>query len=440
MPSAWLAAALILHAAVSLGYMQALPLFNWPDEPAHFNVVRELAAGGGFGVMAPGVWEPEVLERLKTNHFRGLEDPLASSEIAGLRYEAHQPPLYYLAAAGVYRIWPSPTGLKLFNLLLSCVGVGIAFVLASRLAPDELWIRVLAATFLALLPSRCFLAVSIGNDVAAELLFGLFLLAVVSGASAWRVGLLAGVGLLIKANLVLMLPLYGVWLLARRFALRARTSSSALRDLWRPWLLACALAVTIASPWLVRNIVLYGWTDPLAVSAGALGWQTSVGAAVEAGRPGLTAAGTHGLASFFAILYQSWWGVFGWMEMFPEGRVLAVYLLLTGLALAGWVLLVLRRSSRFTLASAPTGTDLWLAASLGAFAAALVLYSLFDFQPQGRYLLTAAAGSAVLFARGLALLLGRFVPWGVVAVALSLLAINFHSIRHVIPWYLGAGS
>lgn len=439
MPGAWLAAALVLHVVVSVGYLEALPLFNWPDEPAHFNVVRDLAAGSGFGVMAPGVWQPEALERLKTDHFQGLGDPLASSEIEALRYEAHQPPLYYLAAASLYRVWPSPNGLKLLNLLLSCLGVVVAFVFARRLEPERPSVWVIAATFLALLPSRCFLAVSIGNDVASEVVFGLFLLAVVNGATAWRVGLLAGAGLLIKASLIVMLPLYGLWLLLRARASDATTVSSAEWRFWRPWLISCALAVAVASPWLARNVVLYGWTDPLAISAGALGWHVP-GIEGEVERSGLMLAGPHGVASFLSILYQSWWGVFGWMEMFPERRILAVYILLTGLAAAGWVRLLPLRGSRAILSARTVVGNLWIVASLSTFAAALVIYSLSDFQPQGRYLLTAAAASAVLFARGLAGLLGRFVSWGTATVALSLLIVNLRSIRHVIPWYLGAGS
>lgn len=432
--------AVLLHTAVSLGYLQSLPLFNWPDEPAHFNVVRDLAQGRGLGVMEPQAWDPETLERLKSGHFQALEDPVASAEIAGLRYQSHQPPLYYLAAAGLYRLWPSPAGLKLLNLTLSCLALIAAALLARRVAPGVPWVWAGAVALLALLPMRAFLAVSIGNDVAAELLFALFALAVVSGRSPARVGLLAGAGILAKASLALTLPLYGLWLVGRRVDGGA-AGSPAWRAVWRPWLIGCGVAVAVASPWLARNVLLYGWADPLALSTGALGWQA---AGIE--RPGLELVGEHGVAAFLAILYQSWWGVFGWLEMFPEPRVLAVYLLLTVLAVAGWVRLVLSHRARPTRSPGTaagrdgiTWAHLWLVASLAALAIALAIYSLTDFQPQGRYLLTAAAASGVLFGRGLAALLGRLAPWGVVGLGVALLAANLHTIRSVIPWYLAGG-
>jgi hypothetical protein len=428
----WLAVAILLHAVTSVGFLRALPLFNWPDEPAHFNYVRDLARGAGFPVMEPEAWAPEALERLKARHFRGLEGPAGRAELAGIRYQSHQPPLYYLAAAGVYRLWPSPTGLKLFNLALSCLALAVGGLLARRLAPSEPWVWAGALVLLALLPMRCFMAVSIGNDVAAELVFALFALAVVSGRAPAQIGLIAGAGLLVKASLVLALPLYGLWLAGRRLGSGAADAgSSAWRELWRPWLLACAVAAAVAAPWLVRNALLYGWSDPLALSAGALGWRAleAAGAVVE--RPGLALTGAFGLLSFVTILFRSWWGVFGWMEIFPEPRVLAVYLLLSGLVLAGWARIALRRGVALS--------GLWLAACPALFAAALAVYSLTDFQPQGRYLLTIAAASGVLFGRGLAGCLGRFAPWGVAGAALLLLAVDLHTVRSVIPWYLGGG-
>ena len=422
---AWLAAAVLLHVVVGVGYLQVVPCFNWPDEPAHFNYVRDLAEGRGLPVMAPEAWAPEILERLTSSHFKDLDDPVASAELAGIRYQAHQPPLYYLAAAAIFRLWPSPTGLKLLNLALSCLALLVAVLVARRLAPREPWVQAGAAVLLALLPMRGFMAVSIGNDVAAELLFAVFALAVVSGWTPARIGLVVGAGVLAKASLVLALPLYGLWLAGRRTTIDG--AGPVWRTLWRPWLQACAVALAVASPWLVRNALIYGWADPLALSAGAWGWQGQA----DIVRPGLTLAGETGVAAFLGTLFQSWWGVFGWMEMYPEPRVLAVYLLLTGLVLAGWIRLGVRRELRWT--------DGWLAAAPALLAVALVAYSLNDYQPQGRYLLLTAAASGSLFGRGLAGLFGGRASWAVLGVALILLAVHLHTVRSVIPWYLGPG-
>jgi len=93
----WLLAAILGHASLAIGYLTAMPTFNWPDEPAHLNYIRSIANGRGLPEMAPDGWAPESLDRLKSRHFEGVD--LSDPEIARMTYEAHQPPLFY---------WPSP--------------------------------------------------------------------------------------------------------------------------------------------------------------------------------------------------------------------------------------------------------------------------------------------------------------------------------------------
>jgi hypothetical protein len=431
-PAGLLAAAIALHVVAALGFLVALPLYDWPDEPAHLHYVRRLAAGRGFGVMRPDAWHLEELEVLKRTHFRDADSAPAREVIDRLAYEAHQPPLYYLLAAAIYRSTASATAVKLLNLLLSCVATALAWAAARRLYPDDGRVAVAAAFLLAFVPTRCFMAVSVGNDVLAEVLFGLFVLAVLRGAPPSAVGALIGVGLLTKASALLALPLYAAWLAppSRRADAPARLA------------VAAVVALAIASPWLARNVLIYGWADPLALWSGALARP----AAVPGGTlPHLMWSGPTGVWSFLLVLFTSWWGVFGWMGMFPGRATLGLYALLALAPLVGGARALMRTRLHASLAdttSPKTGSSelrvalLWVALAPLLVLAGLVLYSLHDFQPQGRYLMVASSCLGVLWAVGSRAAFGRGLSAWIAASALALAWADAHAVAHVIPWYL----
>src|SRR3989442_8404486 len=91
--------ALILGAylVVATLYAARVPPYNAPDEPAHANYVREIAGRGALPVLRPGDWDADLLERLKAARFP------AGSDVSAIRYESHQPPLYYLLLAPLAR-------------------------------------------------------------------------------------------------------------------------------------------------------------------------------------------------------------------------------------------------------------------------------------------------------------------------------------------------
>jgi len=431
-PAGLLAAAIALHVVAALGFLFALPLYDWPDEPAHLNYVRRLAAGSGFGMMRPDVWHVEELETLKRTHFRDADSAPARAVIDRLAYEAHQPPLYYLLAAAIYRPTASATAVKLLNLFLSCVATVLAWAAARRLYPDDGRVAVAAAFLLALVPTRCFMAVSVGNDLLAEVLFGLFVLAVLRGARPSVVGALIGVGLLAKASALLALPLYAVWP-ARRTGCRDALSRLAV---------AAAVALAVASPWLARNVLTYGWSDPFALWSGALARP----AAVPGGSlPHLVWSGPTGVWNFLLVLFASWWGVFGWMGMLPGRETLGLYGLLSLAPLAGGAGSLVRTRLHASRAdTTSSGADSiehraalrWVALAPLLVFAGLVLYSLHDFQPQGRYLMVASSCLGVLWAAGSRAAFGRRLTAWIAASALALAWANAHAVAHVIPWYL----
>jgi hypothetical protein len=263
------------------------------------------------------------------------------------------------------------------------------------------------------------MAVSIGNDPAAELAGAVLLLVVARRGHPLWVGVVTGVGLLIKAVFLLAIPLYAGWLWI------VKDKPPRLR----PWVAASATALLIAAPWLIRNVLHYGGADAMAISAGALGFDEL--------RPRLAPTGEAGLLPFLWLCFQSWWGTFGWMEMLPDPRALTIYLALSIGASVGLVKRLVDCNRPGSLRQGADRFLMWLAGGHLLLLAALVVYGRFDFQAQGRYFLVLSSGSAILCAVGLSTALGRWFPVGSLISALALLWVNLLNIRHVIPWYLG---
>src|SRR3974377_348346 len=86
---------LILAVYLVLGVLYAVytPAWQAPDEPAHYNYVRYLVQNGRFPVLQMGDYPNDYLEQIKLEKFP------PNLSIAPIRYESHQPPLYYLLAA-----------------------------------------------------------------------------------------------------------------------------------------------------------------------------------------------------------------------------------------------------------------------------------------------------------------------------------------------------
>ena len=78
-----------MYLLLGSAYVLRTPLWQAPDEPAHFNYVEHIAEGAGLPVLQTGDYDQARLEDLTADRFR-------DGAVETLRYEAHQPPLYYL--------------------------------------------------------------------------------------------------------------------------------------------------------------------------------------------------------------------------------------------------------------------------------------------------------------------------------------------------------
>ena len=86
---------LLIYAGVASLFATRIPAWQVPDEPAHYNYVRQLAQTGQFPVLEPSDWNANFSAP-------GPEQRNVAYET--LTYEDHQPPLFYVLAVPVFNL------------------------------------------------------------------------------------------------------------------------------------------------------------------------------------------------------------------------------------------------------------------------------------------------------------------------------------------------
>jgi 4-amino-4-deoxy-L-arabinose transferase-like glycosyltransferase len=413
--------AIILLIYLILGVLFAVytPPWQAPDEPAHYNYIRYVAENRQFPVLQMGDYPHAYLEEIKSRKFA------PDLSIDPIRYEYHQPPLYYSLAAPIYLLARGNLlPLRLFSVVLGAGVVLLAFAIARRVYPGWPALALATAAFVAFLPQHLATVSQVGNDVLAELLFALVLYQLVgwlrapsvipreyagadralpvgqpqspikNGRSAVLLGFLLGLILITKTTAYIALPL-ALGALIWRWLHDRSPAQRILADL----ALVAIPAAVIALPWFARNIATYGWPDFLALRRHD---------AVVVGQLRLQEyLAQFGPASYLQRLveftFKSFWGVFGWQGVFMDSRIYLALAILCGIAAGGLVLRVawpvFRRPGARNVQH--NSQSLWL---LGATVLLTVLvyawYNSQFVQHQGRYLFTALIPIAMGFAAG----------------------------------------
>jgi hypothetical protein len=407
-----LALILASYLALGLAYAAATPPWQAPDEPAHFNYVRQLAAKPWqLPRIEAGDWPNDRLERLKAEGFP------AGESIAGIEYEDHQAPAWYYLAAVAYRLASGPdedrlAWLRRFNLLLGALGIALVWALARRGWPDDPALALAAAAFVAWLPMRLAVSASASNDPLAECVTtAAVLLALLraQGRLSQRRWVLAGGLLLALAFLskVSAYPVAGLLAAGELVAwLRRGRFGGALAVLTTVQQLALGLLLG-GLPWFLRNAAVYGggdWLGRAAHDRVVVGQPTT---ADWIARHGLLGGPEALLTRMANWTFASFWGVFGWMGVFMDTRTYRLLALASALVVLGFGLYLVRlardRAGR-------RGDERSAVALLGLSLAACVLGYLWwnlDFvQHQGRYLFPAIAAIALFAMLGLRELAG----------------------------------
>ena len=195
-----LALILAVYFVLAALYAWYTPLWQAPDEPAHYNNVRHVVETGSLPFLHPGDYDQDYLEAIKARRFP------PEMSIDSIRYEGHQPPLYYWLAAPLLLITQGMgyeiqvLALRLFSVFLGAGVVGFIWASARHLFPDKLLLATLAAGFAAFLPMHLAMMTAINNDALAELIIALGVYRLLvhlkyprAGFSAWLVtGIVVG--------------------------------------------------------------------------------------------------------------------------------------------------------------------------------------------------------------------------------------------------------
>ena len=127
-----LALILVVYLVLAALFAFNTPAWQAPDEPAHYNYVAYVAENGGFPVLHFGDYPHGYLEEIKTAKFP------PDMPVTPIRYESHQPPLYYLLASPVYSL---TRGNLIALRLLSVLLASSSSLTASRASPSRISLR-----------------------------------------------------------------------------------------------------------------------------------------------------------------------------------------------------------------------------------------------------------------------------------------------------------
>lgn len=389
-----------------------------PDERQHANFVARLLEGKGLPVLDPA--DPELYEN----------------------YQAHQPPLYYFAAAGFSRIVgadpksPETGGRLRFLSTLFGLGtlVGLYFLIRWGEGKEEI---ALAGMSIGLMPMFVGLSSAVSNDPLLYLCItwsvALAVRAIKQGGD-WKslvaLGVVTAAAFATKTTSLALIPV-----LITGLALTWKSDKGQKLVIGG----GLALALVLASPVWLRNMSLYG--DPFALKV----FQSSFGGSAQASM--FIEAG--GALSYWTQ-WVAWWttrsliGVFGYMDIYlfeslgrnPNGSQKFDQIYLALAFIFGFVLLLgtiapklaINQQRREDEEEGAPGFH-WLLVVLGVVV--LLLFIQFNrtyFQGQGRYLYPALPLFAWLWGRGLeAALRNRGISWAVGAAVLVGLNLLFLS-------------
>lgn len=418
------AAIVSVYVALASVYAIRVTPFNAPDEPAHFNYVLDVSRGY-FPILAEGDWDSALLERLKSARFP------PASDISSIRYESHQPPLYYLivspaaSATAFLGERAQVHAVRLASVIIGACALLALHALAEETFPGIPTLRLLAVGFAALVPMRIAVTASVSNDGLAELLMTTILWQCVAlmrrGVTVRQmcvIGVLVGLGLLTKLTLVIAVPVVCLSvLLAHLGTIRSITWSGRVREAGRSWLIAGTCAAFLAVPWWIRGVLTYGWEDPLGLRRHDR---------VVIGQPLIGNLDADLALRSLTTLFRSFWGQFGWMGVVLDDRIYLIFAMISAVSaigIGGWLM---PWGGFWTQADSIARSALAvLTFSLVGVFLVMVGYNLTYLQPQGRYLFPAMGAIATLSACGIRELLAeQHRNFVCVLVGLAMIVLN----------------
>jgi hypothetical protein len=340
-----LAAVLLAYVFLATWYSLTIPLGEAPDEVPHFTYIRYLARHGHLPTTTEEheAFQPPLYYALGAAlTFWVEDDPQAPFAVrANAHYDALDPRapknllLHTTDEAWPYRGWALAWHLvRMLSITLGAVTVWTTYRLGRVLFPQQPAMPLAMAGLVAFTPQFLFVTAVVNNDNAATAFSALVLWQTAAllyegqCPRLWKrsavLGLLLGLGLLSKANLLALVPVAGLALVISSARCQAPAGQGSQSGRGRRALLAAGgLALTfglaaLASGWyFFRNWILYG--DPM-------GWSFLL--QINARREGPLTAEV--LAWLATGVFRSFW--LGWIGIqFDE----VIYWLIGAACLAG---------------------------------------------------------------------------------------------------------
>jgi len=398
-PSArWLLSVLVVSYLIVGGLFAVYtPAWQAPDEPAHYNYAAQVAQNGCCPTIELGDWDSPYLEALKASRFA----PEQLGNLSTVQYEDHQPPLYYLIQAVVFRLTNgSLVALRFVSMLMGAGIVLCAYAITRLILPERPQIALAAAALVAFLPQHVAILASVNNDALGNLLIALTMLATVAylkdwNVKIWQLGVLVGLGLLTKVSTLFLVGLVPIAILLHNW--KTKSYATILRLI----MIFILPALILGGIWWVRSMSVYGFPDVFGLR------QHDLVVTDQARTADLIAQVGWGqyLSTAIQTTFNSFWGQFGWMGVPMPGWI---YTLLFGLLLICLTGYLLPPKSENTTNSV-SKRNLWIVMALWGILAVLayIYYNTSFLQLQGRYMFT----GLIPFALGLALGLDGWRRW-----------------------------
>lgn len=443
--------ALILggYALLAVVYSLATPLFEASDELWHYPMVQYVA-DHNFGLPVqdpanPGPWRQEggqpplyyylgaLLTRwIDTSDMEALRRINPHADIGVVVPDGNANMVVHDAERESFPWRGTALAMRLVRFLSVLMGLGtvlLTYALGRELFPAAPAIALGAAAFTAFNPMYLFISGVINNDNLSTLLASALLLMIVRLVRRWAdppplrtyvwLGILAGLGMLAKYQIGLMLPLIALVLL---------TISWRARD-WRALvfggLIAGGLTVLIAGWWYWRNYDLYGDATGINIFLDIVGRRA-------------VPADLQQLWTERETFMMAFWGFFGGVNVPMRDGVYALFNLLAGISALGLLLALAREIAlRVRTRTCPLDRALYAARALTVVWAALVFVSLLiwtrqTWASQGRLWFSAIAALNVWLAAGIAAWLPRRSK--AQAASLSTAVLLFAGVAALQPW------
>jgi len=377
---------LLASAALMVAWSFAVPVFEGPDEPAHWRYANCLNQSHTLPIEGPN--SPEA-----------AQPPLYYLLIAPLAVDTKLPPIGYvgdgeedrkfnLYPPRVYQNTSGDLGLywpfriaRLVSVLFSVLAVWFC-ALAGTEASGSPWTGLLVGGLVAFWPMFTFRGMNVSNDALVTMLSALALyliVRVIKRGFTWGIGIfaaLAGAGAFMTKINAVVLPV------ALLLALISEKAP------WRAKLLRVgalgALMLVIAAPWLIRNQHLYG--DFLAQKT-----MFSMGSGVVH----KYTLGWKYFRLFFAYHFvRSFIGDFGWLTLPLPVLAYVVYMIALVSAGACWMGGIWQHRIDFRLSAI-------LSAAIALNLMSVIHVNLSMPQPQGRYMFPTMPAMVLLLGLGL---------------------------------------